>query len=452
MTRELNSLLKTIFDCLNSNGSKLGLTEIDDKAKRIHVYETAACCCMNLIKLKSVAETMTIPQWHALAWSLLHGNDETRKNILVTLRTQMLAYPLHPRFLVYPCLLASDELLGSSAKAALKSAISRLRNTHEELCSSALLEDDDKLRQLAEQHIPETVIPFALHLLSYHPDFPESPEATGEADKKRLKLLIKCLNMILDVLTETLRNQAENLSFLIKQVSLISQHYEDRQDPHNIGLQYITKVTYKLLTARVKTGENLQPYPGDINLPIDLYQLKKTTKHVGLENSDLAIEKAVQASSRSKQHDNRHKSPKVKADSSVDVSAKKKESKPKKEKEIKQKKVIQMEIPERASSRQTKKASYIEPEEDEGEVEEWHKNAGTIKKKSTAPKSKRSYEESDDDDEENEENVKENRSFNMDIEKNDNKQQKKAKNFSSSSKQLDLNSFVKVPVKGNNYN
>ena len=256
--------------------------------------------------------------------------------------------------------------------------------------------------------------------------------------------------MILDVLAETLRNQAENLSFLIKQVNLILQHYEDRQDPQNIGLQFITKVTFKLLHERVKTGENLQPYPGDVNLPIDLYQVKKNTGRVALENADQAIDKAVQASSRAKQ--NRHKSPKSKVDSSVDVSAKKKESKPK---AAKQKKITPMEIPERASSRQTKKTSYVEPDEDEREVEEWHRNAGGPKKKANPTKFKRNNnndDESDEDDEsdidnnsdDNENEAKENRSVNMDIDDNHNQKKK------TSSKQLDLKKFLKEPVKGIN--
>ena len=194
ISREMNSLLKIIFDCLNSKGSKLGITDIDDKAKRLHVYETAACCGMSLLNVKSVAEMMTISQWHTLAWTLLHDNEETRKNIFAVFRTLLyviiifyyysllsllhyrITVPLHPRFLVYPCLLASDEALSAVAKSSLKTAISRLRNTHESLCSRALLEDSEYFRLLAEQHIPETMVPFALHLLSYHPEFPESAD------------------------------------------------------------------------------------------------------------------------------------------------------------------------------------------------------------------------------------------------------------------------------------
>jgi hypothetical protein len=83
----MNSLLKIIFDCLNSKGSKLGITDIDDRGKRLHVYETAACCGMSLLNVKSVAEKMTITQWHTLAWTLLHEHDETRKSIFAVFRT-----------------------------------------------------------------------------------------------------------------------------------------------------------------------------------------------------------------------------------------------------------------------------------------------------------------------------------------------------------------------------
>ena len=49
-----------------------------------------------------------------------------------------------------------------------------------------------------------------------------------------------------------------------------------------IGLHFISRLTFKLLKERAKTGEELQPYPGDINLPIDLYRQKKQSKVLSL--------------------------------------------------------------------------------------------------------------------------------------------------------------------------
>jgi hypothetical protein len=121
---------------------------------------------MNMMKQEKVSLQYFAPYCKSLLLLVFHYYH----------RQSRITTPLHPRFLVYPCLLASDDALSAVAKSSLKTAISRLRNTHESLCSRALLEDSEYFRLLAEQYIPETIVPFALHLLSYHPEFPESAD------------------------------------------------------------------------------------------------------------------------------------------------------------------------------------------------------------------------------------------------------------------------------------
>lgn len=116
-----------------------------------------------------------------------------------------------------------------------------------------------------------------------------------------------------------------------------------------------------------------------------------------------------------------------------------------------------MDLPERTSSRQTKKTSYVEAEEDEKEIEEWHKNAGkntgSNKKTNNPIKSNRKTYESDDDEDmdDGENEAKENLNTNMDIEDDDdddNNKHKNVKKASKSTKQLNLKDFVKTTAKG----
>jgi hypothetical protein len=85
--------------------------------------------------------------------------------------------------------------------------------------------------------MPEGILPYVLHLLSYHPDFPESSAMETEADKKRCRNIAKNLRMVINALTQSLGEDSNNLSFLLKQVGMIDQHYDDATGacvtPHN---------------------------------------------------------------------------------------------------------------------------------------------------------------------------------------------------------------------------
>ena len=116
---------------------------------------------------------------------------------------------------------------------------------------------------------------YVLHLLSYHIDFPTSPDCSSESDGNRLKVVVRSIRMVLLALQSSLRNEASNIPYLLKQIHLISQVYCDRIDPENIGLQFMAGITRNIIQENVKTAENVQVYPGNISLPAELFQLKK---------------------------------------------------------------------------------------------------------------------------------------------------------------------------------
>ena len=296
LSSELQELMQTLFACIEAEGATVGSVPMDkDKSSRDVVYETATMCALDLIRLKSVGHHIQVDQWHRLGWALLNPKEQTRARLLERLNTVIQTSPVHQRFLVYPCLFATDETLEATAQRGLLFAVKRLRSTHESLCGSAIATDSDELRAMAEMHMPEGILPHALHLLSYHPEFPESSTMENELDKKRCRNIVKNLRMIHNVLMSTLPEGTNNLSFLLKQVNMIDQHYEDATDADNIGLNFVTRLCAKLLSEKIKTAENVAAYPGDVHLPSELFSLRKATRNKfgalddreGLEEADV---------------------------------------------------------------------------------------------------------------------------------------------------------------------
>ena len=375
LARELKELLEVLFETMETEGASVRGLQISGKANKLLMYECAATCTFNLLKIISVGCNMTVNQWQTLGWSLLVDNADSRRRLLNTYSQLIQTNSIHHRFLAYPCLLANDENLSAQAQSTLKFYVKRLRYTHEELLSRALFEENEEIRQKAEVNMPETIFPYVLYLISYHPDFPEDASVESEGDKRRVKGLVRSVKMVLQVLFESLQNQADNISFLLKQVQTISQFYEDRNDPANIGLQFVTKIALKCLNESVKTAENAQAFPGDIQLPMDLFQQSeaKSNRNQGqgyeLGEADLVIGKAVSKSKISstiqhkKQSDSELKATKA-------VPSKKSKSE------------LPSEEPVRISSRAKRLSggTYVEPDESDRETEMWDAQAGEDQK------------------------------------------------------------------------
>jgi hypothetical protein len=304
MPADVHDLVSVLFECIACEGATVCGLEIDGAVARLAVYESAALCAVECIRLCVVGRLLQVGHWHRLGWAFLAPNEGMRRRLLGALNTVIQTTAVHPRFLAYPCLFATDDTLAPIAEQGLMFAVRRLRSTHDGLCGLAIEKNSDKLRALAEINMPETVLPYVLHLLSYHPDFPTSSSIEDEADKRRLKGITKNLRMVTDTLLNSLQDDIGNLSFLLKQVNMISQHYEDSTDSENIGLNFVTILATKILSEKIKTQENVLAYPGDVRLPIELFQLRKGNakrgRNVleGLGDVDQAIEKVLKKGGR----------------------------------------------------------------------------------------------------------------------------------------------------------
>jgi len=269
-------LVELLFDCIRSRGAALSTFSTDEEEEKEFLFETAAACTFSLMKIKSFAADLTMEQWHTLGWTLIHPSAAVRQRLFSTLSLSIQMHPLHPKFLAYPCLFATDEALYPHAEQALGFAVQRLRRTHEELCSQAISQTGniERLQRLADSLMPETVLPYLLHLLSYHPEFPSSIAVESEADKRRMKNLVRSVRMLLQVLQSSLINDSCNMSYLFKQLNTINQYYLDRHNASNCELHFVTRMTVKILSEQVKSSDNFQNHPGEIHLPAELFQRK----------------------------------------------------------------------------------------------------------------------------------------------------------------------------------
>ena len=215
--------------------------------------------------------------------------------------------------------------------------------------------------------------------------------------KKQFKVLDKSIKMMIDILLETLGNHADNISFLLKQIHMITQYYEDRCDPANLGLPYIAKRANQYLNEQIRTAENLQAYPGDVLLPMEIYQLS-SAKNTSERNSILS-NAMIESEFVGTKHSKQQTAPKVAVAKVSSASKIAKEPK---------KKIVE-EAPVRISSRAKRTSgSYKELEEDDKEVEMWEKmaadketNTRTGTSKSTVSARGNKMEESDDESVEN---------------------------------------------------
>eukprot|EP01036_Dinobryon_divergens_P025862 gene25862-34451_t len=153
------------------------------------------------------------------------------------------------------------------------------------------------MRKIADQTIPESVLPYVLHLLSYHIDFPTSPDCSSESNDNRLKVVVRSIRLVLQALQSSLRNEASNIPYLLKQIHLISQVYCDRIDTSNIGLQFLAGITRSIIQESIKTAENVQVYPGNISLPAELFQLKEDPNESGAP-AQILIDRALAAAQK----------------------------------------------------------------------------------------------------------------------------------------------------------
>jgi hypothetical protein len=176
-----------------------------------------------------------------------------------------------------------------------------------------MAKEDKKLISQAEDVIPECIVPYTIYLLANLPS----------SCNNKLKFITTSIRHIFGALKESLKNDADNLSYLIQQVNLLSKHYADIRSPNNKELDLVTHIAGQFLKENIKTVESVQPYKGNINIPHELYvqsikQLDSLLQEESVDGEKKKTHKFIHKNSSS--NTTSFKKPKIPVDDSADSS------------------------------------------------------------------------------------------------------------------------------------
>jgi hypothetical protein len=210
----------------------------------------------------------------------------------------------------------------AAAKGAALQCISSLRRTSEDtlLQCRAISKKAEKNfeNNLKMKLMPEFAVPYAFHLLSFLPETPcgghtrrRSSRQDDDEDDDDLKeeishkLLRKRLRWLLEPLVQSLGDGADNISFLLRLTELLGQRYRpidvkqeesdsllspfsdisfgEKENKENdelsqAKLKVICTEAREMLLKFVKKDNNLDAYPGIIQIPSFLYARSNQAK------------------------------------------------------------------------------------------------------------------------------------------------------------------------------
>ncbi|CAM9480182.1 unnamed protein product [Chrysoparadoxa australica] len=272
-TEEAGELLDILFGIMESDGQppKGSLDEED----ATQLYAIAASCALQLMKIKAAAALLSPERWHALAWSLLHEEEVVRNAVATQLCVGVSENTLTLRFAAYLC------LFGGEGMALQKEGQRALVLAFKTMVAKATAAGREKVEgsgaepKLLTAVTPAYIVPYMIHLLAHHPKikdiFKKSSSGSGNGTKvQATKQLQSYLGFALTPLIGTCPDAVD---FVLQILSTMNS-YQDRLDPESQAMHQVAAVAAKVLKQRIKTQDNLQPYPGTIFLPKPLYKEK----------------------------------------------------------------------------------------------------------------------------------------------------------------------------------
>jgi hypothetical protein len=180
-----------------------------------------------------------------------------------------------------------------------------LRKAYEETSAQARARgpaaEEEFEKKMKTVLMPEYVVPYAFHLLSFRRETP-SAGASAQGDdeyaddvESQSRVLRKRLKWLFDPLVMSLGDSARNISFLLRMVEMLGKLFQPTMPPEkreipssNLDttqggdeldwqlqtskLQAVCSTAREVLLAYVKKDVNLAPYPGSIQVPGHLFR------------------------------------------------------------------------------------------------------------------------------------------------------------------------------------
>lgn len=268
-------LVALLFDLLRSDGRKW--TANAGFAAKYRVV--AASSLLKLMRNSRIERLITVSEWHVLGFVMQDSSEEVRAAFIQKLTSHLMKHSApHPhKYLSYLALAASEPSMALKKKARnlLGVAVERMRRMFEAAISRGRSEGVNT--ETNALMVPEYSLPYVIHLLAHHPDFPR--EAAQRSVSLHASIFhnpvwsgqLLHLSFFLDGLVSSNNSSdADNISFLLQMLTKLSE-CDDVIDPSSTNIYPLVDSAALLVKKKIKNQSSLKPFPGRIYLPKQLF-------------------------------------------------------------------------------------------------------------------------------------------------------------------------------------
>lgn len=268
-------LVALLFDVLSSDGRTW--TANAGFAAKYRVV--AASSLLKLMRNPRIERLVTVSEWHVLGFVMQDSSEEVRAAFIQKLTSHLMKHSApHPhKYLSYLALAASEPsmVLKKKARTLLGMAIERMRRMFEASISRG--RSEGVTAETTALIVPEYSLPYVIHLLAHHPDFPK--EAAQRSVSLHASIFhspvwsdqLLHLSFFLDGLVSSNNSSdADNISFLLQMLAKLSE-CDDVVDPSSTNIYPLVDSAALLVKKKIKKQSSLKPFPGRIYLPKQLF-------------------------------------------------------------------------------------------------------------------------------------------------------------------------------------
>ncbi|KAJ8578448.1 hypothetical protein ON010_g761 [Phytophthora cinnamomi] len=249
------NLVKLLLAILRSDGKTYGPTPTLTAMFRA----TASCGLIKIMRNRHLEASMTVAEWHLLGFTMQDASEDVRRKFLKKLTSHLMKQPIqHPhKYLSYLALAATDSSVSvkKTARNLLKIAVERMRRMFDAASSrEAEVASSPGPRNgtlsMSALMVPEYALPYVVHLLAHHPEFPvKLVERTPNVMVLQSALWtdqLGYLSFFLDGLVSTNAAAADNIAFLLQMLTRLSQCH-DVTSPDDINIYPLIESAVVLL-------------------------------------------------------------------------------------------------------------------------------------------------------------------------------------------------------------
>lgn len=274
-------LMKALFELLRSDGR----VWTSNATLAIQLRRVASCGLLKMMRSSRLESSLSVSEWHVLGFVMQDSSEEVRKAFVKKMTSHLIKRSVpHPhKYLSYLALAATESSapLKKMVRHLLVVAVERMRRMFEASSSRSASQESDSTAGHRRQNVnalmvPEYSLPYVIHLLVHHPDFPKDVAETSVITKvslfsfSRWSEQLSYLNFFIDGLVSSNSAEADNIAFLLQILTKLSDCH-DATSPNAMHIYPLIDSAVILLKKKIKSLSNLKSFPGKIYLPKQLY-------------------------------------------------------------------------------------------------------------------------------------------------------------------------------------